>query len=76
MAGLAALLVVDTEQTIEAADAAGTFATKVMMGTTANCDPTIYEVCPHLGQQESAAATHRLTAGSTVLGSHKDCERM
>ncbi|MFK8215117.1 histidine ammonia-lyase [Haloferax volcanii] len=74
--GLAALFVVDAERTIEAADAAGALTTEVTMGTTANCDPAIHEVRPHPGQQESAATIRRLTAGSTVLESHKDCERV
>ena len=74
--GLAALFVVDAERTIEAADAAGALTTEVTMGTTANCDPAIHEVRPHPGQQESAAEIRRLTAGSTVLESHKDCERV
>ncbi|CQR53971.1 MULTISPECIES: histidine ammonia-lyase [Haloferax] len=74
--GLASLFVVDAERTVEAADAAGALATEVTMGTTANCDPAIHEVRPHPGQKESAAAIRRLTAGSTVLESHKDCERV
>ncbi|POG56128.1 histidine ammonia-lyase [Haloferax marisrubri] len=74
--GLAALFVVDAERTVEAADAAGALTTEVTMGTTANCDPAIHEVRPHPGQQESAAAIRRLTDGSTVLESHKDCERV
>ncbi|KAB1191160.1 MULTISPECIES: histidine ammonia-lyase [Haloferax] len=74
--GLASLFVVDAERIVDAADAAGALTTEVTMGTTANCDPAVHEVRPHAGQQESAAAIRRLTEGSTVLESHKDCERV
>ncbi|WP_416841585.1 histidine ammonia-lyase [Haloferax sp. DFSO52] len=74
--GLASLFVVDAERIVDAADAAGALTTEVTMGTTANCDPAIHEVRPHRGQQTSAAAIRRLTEGSTVLASHKDCERV
>ncbi|ELZ84733.1 histidine ammonia-lyase [Haloferax elongans ATCC BAA-1513] len=74
--GLASLFVVDAEEILDAADAAGALTTEVTMGTTANCDPKIHEVRPHPGQKESAAAIRRLTADSTVLESHKDCERV
>ncbi|WP_410767636.1 histidine ammonia-lyase [Haloferax sp. DFSO60] len=74
--GLTSLFVVDAERIIDAADAAGALTTEVTMGTTANCDPAIHEVRPHPGQQVSAAAIRRLTAGSTVLESHKECERV
>ncbi|AFK21453.1 histidine ammonia-lyase (plasmid) [Haloferax mediterranei ATCC 33500] len=74
--GLASLFVVDAERTIDAADAAGALTTEVTMGTTANCDPAIHEIRPHPGQKQSAETIRRLTAGSTVLESHKDCERV
>ncbi|PSQ42909.1 histidine ammonia-lyase [Halobacteriales archaeon SW_7_68_16] len=74
--GLAALAVVDAERLVRTADVAGALTTEVAMGTTVNCDAAIQSVRPHVGQAASARAVRRITAGSTVLDSHADCDRV
>jgi histidine ammonia-lyase len=73
---LAALLVVDAERALHAADVAGALTTEVTMSTTANCDPAVNEVRPHAGQAESAANVRRFTADSGVIESHRNCDRV
>ncbi|QLG29773.1 histidine ammonia-lyase (plasmid) [Halorarum halophilum] len=73
---LAALLVVDAERVLHAADVAGALTTEVTMSTTANCDPAVNDVRPHPGQAESAANVRRFTAGSEVIESHRNCDRV
>lgn len=74
--GLAALAVVDAERVLRAADVAGALTTEVTMGTTANADPAIMDVRPHPGQAASARNVKRLTVGSEVVESHRNCDRV
>lgn len=74
--GIAALLVVDAERLLRAADAAGALTTEVTMSTTTHCDPAIHGLRPHEGQAASARNIRRLTAGSAVVESHRDCDRV
>ncbi|OTF01917.1 histidine ammonia-lyase [Halorubrum sp. SD683] len=75
-AGLAALVVVDGERVLEAADVAGALTTEVTMGTTASCDAAIQDVRPHDGQRETAKRIKRLTADSEIVESHRNCDRV
>ncbi|WP_049980110.1 histidine ammonia-lyase [Halolamina rubra] len=74
--GLAALVVVDAERALQAADAAGALTTEVTMGTTASCDAAIQAVRPHEGQQATAERIKRLTASSEIVESHRNCDRV
>ncbi len=74
--GLAAFVVHDGERLLRAADAAGALTTEVTMGTTAACDPALSEIRPHAGQAESARAVKRLAAGSEIVESHRNCDRV
>ncbi|MFB6073040.1 MAG: histidine ammonia-lyase [Halobacterium sp.] len=74
--GLAALALLDAERALRAADAAGALTTEVTMSTTANCDPAVHGVRPHDGQAASARNVKRLTDGSAVVESHRNCDRV
>ncbi|WP_135821574.1 histidine ammonia-lyase [Halostella litorea] len=74
--GLAALAVVDAERAVRAADAAGALTTEVTLGTTAACDEAIQAVRPHRGQRVSARNVKRLTEGSGIVESHRNCDRV
>jgi histidine ammonia-lyase len=74
--GLAALAVVDADCLVATADAVGTLTTEVTMGTTAACDPAIHDARPHPGQRVSAANVRRVAAGSDVVESHRNCDRV
>lgn len=74
--GLAALLVVDAERVVEAADAAGALTTEVTMGSTVPSHPVLSEVRPHSGHRESAERIRSLTADSEIVESHRNCDRV
>jgi histidine ammonia-lyase len=74
--GLAALAVVNVERLLRAADVAGALTTEVTMGTVASCDPAIGRARPHEGQRESAANVRRVTRGSDIVESHRNCDRV
>jgi histidine ammonia-lyase len=74
--GLAALAVVDAERAVRAADAAGALTTEVTLATTAACDDAIQAVRPHRGQRVSARNVKRLTGGSEIVESHRNCDRV
>ncbi|WP_256683942.1 histidine ammonia-lyase [Halococcus qingdaonensis] len=74
--GLGALCVVDAERALRGADVAGALTTEVSMGTTAACDPAIQDVRPHAGQAASARNVRTLTAGSEIVESHRNCDRV
>jgi len=74
--GLAALCVVDAERILTAADVAGGLTTEVTMGTTATSDEALQEVRPHEGQAASARNVRASTAGSEIVESHRNCDRV
>jgi len=74
--GLGALLVVDTERLVRAADVAGALTTEVTLSSTVPSHPAIQAVRPHDGQADSAANLRRLTADSEIVDSHRNCDRV
>jgi len=74
--GLASLALVDAERAVRAADVAGALTTEVTMGTTAACGPAIHEARPHAGQAASARNVRRVTEGSAIVESHRNCDRV
>ncbi|ELZ20277.1 histidine ammonia-lyase [Halosimplex carlsbadense 2-9-1] len=74
--GLGALLVVDTERQVRAADVAGALTTEVTLSSTVPSHPAIQAVRPHDGQADSAANLRRLTADSEIVDSHRNCDRV
>jgi histidine ammonia-lyase len=74
--GLGALVVRDAERAVRAADIAGALTTEVTMGTTAAAHPRINDVRPHEGHAESARNVRVLTAGSGIVESHRNCDRI
>jgi len=74
--GLGALAVVDAEQLLEVADAAGALSTEVGMGTTVTSNEAIASARPHPGHATSAANVRRLTADSEIVESHRNCDRV
>ncbi len=75
-AGLAALAVVDAQNLLDCADAAGALTTEVAMGSTVASSEAIADVRPHPGQATSAINVRRLTADSEIVASHRNCDRV
>jgi len=74
--GIAAMAVVDAEAILTAADVAGGLTTEVTMATTASCDDALQSVRPHEGQAASARTVRASTAGSEIVESHRNCDRV
>ncbi|MFO7925266.1 MAG: histidine ammonia-lyase [Halobacteriota archaeon] len=73
---LASLVVCDAERILRAADIAGALTTEVTMSTTASAHPRIHDVRPHPGHSETAKNLRRLTDGSEIIDSHRNCDRV
>jgi histidine ammonia-lyase len=76
MAGLGALAVIDALDLAKLADVAGGMSLEALMGTNAAFDARLHALRPHPGQRASAANLRRLTAGSGIIASHRDCTRV
>jgi len=76
MAGLGALALLDAGRLARLADVAGAMSLEALMGTNTAFDARIHALRPHPGQLASAANLRRLTEGSEIIGSHRDCTRV
>lgn len=76
MAALGTLAVFDAVRLARLADVAGAMSLEALMGTNAAFDGRIHALRPHPGQLASAANLRKLTAGSAIIASHRDCTRV
>ena len=76
MAGLGTLAALDALRLARLADVAGAMSLEALMGSNAAFDPRIHALRPHPGQRAVAANLVRLTAGSGIIESHRDCARV
>jgi histidine ammonia-lyase len=76
MTSIAALAVYDALRLAKTADIACGISLEVLMCTNAAFDPKIHKVRPHPGQSEAARNMERITRGSEIISSHKDCSRI
>ncbi len=57
-------------------DISACMSLEVLLGTNTQFDEKIHALRPHPGQIRSAANMRKITAGSEIISSHKDCERI
>lgn len=76
MTALGALAVHDAETLSKTADIAASMSLEVLMGSRMEFDPRIHRVRPHPGQAKAAHNMRRITHGSDIISSHKDCSRV
>jgi histidine ammonia-lyase len=76
MTAVGALAVHDAGLLMKTADVAGALSLEVLMGTNTEFDPRIHALRPHRGQAETAENMDRITRGSEIISSHKDCGRV
>ncbi|MEW6265833.1 MAG: histidine ammonia-lyase [Thermodesulfobacteriota bacterium] len=76
MTALMALAVLDAGRLARTADAACALSLEVLMGTNVEFDPRLHRVRPHPGQAQAADNMFRLTQGSAIISSHRDCSRI
>ncbi|MFQ5672272.1 MAG: histidine ammonia-lyase, partial [Nitrospinales bacterium] len=58
------------------ADIAAAMSLEVLLGTNTQFHKQIHRIRPHCGQVDSAANMRRITDGSEIISSHKDCDRV
>lgn len=75
-AGIGALVVRDAIELVAVADVTGALTTEVTMSSTVPSHPQISAVRPHPGQVETARNIRELTAGSEIVESHRNCDRV
>lgn len=76
MTAIGALAAWDALELARMADVACAMSLEVLLGTRTEFDPRIHKARPHPGQAVSAQNMFRITAGSEIISSHKDCSRI
>ncbi len=76
MTALGALAVHDAARLAVHIDLAAAMSLEVLMGSKAEFDPRIHRMRPHPGQAAAAANMDRITRGSEIISSHRDCKRV
>jgi histidine ammonia-lyase len=76
MSAIGGLSVYDAMRLSKMTDIAAAMSLEVLMGTRTEFDPRIHEARPHPGQAAAAHNMDRITRGSEIITSHKDCSRI
>ncbi len=76
MAGAAALLLEDARRLVLTADVVAALSLEALRGTRTAFDSRIHAARPHPGQLASAARIWAMTAGSEIIASHAECDRV
>jgi histidine ammonia-lyase len=76
MLAVGALALLEAENLAATADVLGAMTLDALHGTDVAFDARIHAARPHPGQIKVAANLRRLTAGSHIRDSHKDCGRV
>jgi histidine ammonia-lyase len=76
MAALGCLLVDRSKILLKSAQIAAAMSMEALQGTDKVFDTKVHAARPHPGQMLCAANMRRLVAGSEIIASHKDCERI
>ncbi len=76
MTAIMALAVHDALNLSKTADIACAMSLEVLMGTNTEFDPRIHRLRPHPGQAAAADNMFRITEGSEIISSHRDCSRI
>ncbi len=76
MAGLGALLVHDAQRLLGAAELAAALSLDVLLGSVAPLDDRIHALRRRPRQRQVAARLRELLAGSELVASHVDCDRV
>jgi histidine ammonia-lyase len=76
MTAIGALAVHDAVRLSKMADIGAAMSLEVLMGSRTEFDPRIHHVRPHPGQGAAAENLRRITQGSEIISSHKDCSRI
>jgi histidine ammonia-lyase len=76
MTAIGGLVVYDAVRLSKMTDIAAAMSLEVLMGSRTEFDPQIHILRPHPGQADAARNMERITRGSEIISSHKDCKRV
>jgi histidine ammonia-lyase len=76
MTGISALGVLRAERLAAAADLIGAMSLEAFLGTERVFDRRLNDLRPHPGQERVASNLRALLAGSEIVASHADCDRV
>ena len=76
MAALGCLVVKDAKLLLKNALIAGAMSFEALKGTNKSLDEKVHAVRPHPGQVRCAANMRRLLAGSEIIASHRNCQKV
>jgi histidine ammonia-lyase len=76
MTAIGGLSVYDAIRLSKMTDIAAAMSLEVLMGSRTEFDSRIHQVRPHPGQAAAADNMDRITRGSEIITSHKDCSRI
>jgi histidine ammonia-lyase len=76
MTAIGGLSVFDAIRLSKMTDIAAAMSLEVLMGSRTEFDARIHQVRPHRGQAAAADNLSRITRGSEIVTSHKDCSRI
>jgi histidine ammonia-lyase len=76
MSGIAALGVLRAQRLAAAADVIGAMSLEAYLGTARVFDRRLNDLRPHPGQERVAGNLRALLAGSEIVKSHADCDRV
>ncbi len=76
MTAIGGLAVYDATRLAAHTDLAAAMSLEVLMGSKTEFDPRIHQMRPHPGQAVAADNMDRITRGSEIISSHRDCKRI
>jgi histidine ammonia-lyase len=76
MTAIGGLSVFDASRLSKMTDIAAAMSLEVLMGSSTEFDARIHHARPHPGQAAAADNMDRITRGSEIITSHKDCSRI
>ncbi len=76
MTAIGALAVRDAKKLLKAAQIASAMSLEALKGTSSAFDERIHAIRPHPGQMKCAENLRKLTAQSSIIESHKGCEKV
>ena len=76
MLGMLVLALADLRCLLDTADLTGAMTVEALLGTDRAFAADLQVLRPHPGQARSASRMHRALAGSEIVASHRDCDRV
>ncbi len=76
MTAVGAWVLRQSQELAKLSDIAASMSLEVLLGARTQFDERIHKIRPHPGQANSASNFRRITRGSEIISSHKDCKKI